>query len=69
MNYYKVRFKDNIPTNAERLLNFQADDIVHISEKEGKTIIEWLTVSADDEKQAIEEAAILLKLYIMPWWS
>jgi hypothetical protein len=68
MNYYKVWFKDNIPTAAEGLLNLPLTEIVHISEKDGRRFIEWLVVSADDEKHAIEEAAILLKLYIMPWW-
>jgi hypothetical protein len=41
--------------------------MVHISDKNGDKFVEWIVISADNEKQAIDEATTMLRLYILPW--
>ncbi|MCD6011206.1 MAG: hypothetical protein K0Q79_1068 [Flavipsychrobacter sp.] len=63
MKYFKVFFENNIPVLAERLPIINPEDIISISEKEGKRYIAWLVVYADNEADAIRESTEILKKY------
>lgn len=63
MKYFKVLFENNIPTSAQRLYDVVTGDIISISQKDNERVIQWLIVYAENEKDAIEEAAELLKKY------
>jgi hypothetical protein len=64
-----VHFENNKPVIAEKLLALPLSEIVKISDGHGYRIVKWIVVSADDEKQAIEEAGNMYTLYILPWQS
>jgi hypothetical protein len=52
MNLYKVEFDDKGVTSTEKL-NLPQCGTVCLDDKEGKRVIKWITISAENEQESV----------------
>ena len=60
MNLYKVEFDNEGVTSAKRL-NLPQCGAVGMDDKDGKRVITWITISAEDEEESIYIATRVVK--------